>query len=60
MKNKNSILASFADAMSTHPPSDERVRQMDVMSQKWPSSKRAIVSTKDFEVVQKIIKKLKG
>ena len=46
--------------MSTHPPSDERVRQMDKMSQKWPSPKDAVVSTREFEVVQKIIKNLEA
>ena len=59
-KNKNSILASFADAMSTHPPSEERVLQMDNMSKKWPSPKRAIISTKEFEEVKRVIKKLRG
>ena len=59
-KNKNSLLASFADAMSTHPPSEERVVQMDNMSRKWPSSKKAVVSTKEFDEVKRIIKKLKS
>lgn len=59
-RNKNSILTSFADAMSTHPPSEERVQQMDKMSRKWPSPKRAVVSTKEFEEIKKTIKKLKG
>ena len=59
-KNKNSIMASFADAMSTHPPSEERVIQMNHMAAKWPSRKGSLVSTKEFEKVKKLIKKIKG
>ena len=59
-KNKNSLMASFADAMSTHPPSEERVVQMNRMAAKWPSRKGSLVLTREFEKVQKLIKKIKG
>ncbi len=59
-KNKNSILSSFADAMSTHPPSEERVKQMNDMTNKFPSREKSLISTRGFEHVQKLIKKMKS
>lgn len=47
--NKNSgFMKSLADAMSTHPPSENRVRQMNQMAAGAPGSGRATVSTRGF------------
>jgi len=59
-KNKNSLLSSFADAMSTHPPSEERVRQMNDMANKFPLKKKSLISTKEFENIKELIKKIKS
>lgn len=62
-KNKsqpnNKLLASLADAMSTHPPSEERVRQMNQMANKSALTSNAIVSTKQFDLMRSKISKLK-
>lgn len=42
------ILASVADAMSTHPPSEERVRQMKEMASQARNPAGAIESTQTF------------
>ena len=55
-KPDNQLAASFSDAMSTHPPSKERVSQMNDMSRKASKQKNAVVSTKSFETVKKRIK----
>jgi|GEM_PF-212340 len=52
----SSPLAVFADALSTHPPSKQRVSQMNQMASSQPASPNAQVSTRAFEQVQKIIK----
>lgn len=63
-KNQNTALAAFSDAMSTHPPSQERVQQMNQMAAEQAASSKAIVSTKEFEqaraICQNIAKKKKG
>lgn len=46
------FLKSVTDAMSTHPPSKERVQQMRKMSAET-SQRSAEVSSKDFERIQK-------
>lgn len=51
-KNKgqqNALMTSLADAMSTHPPSRERVNQMNQMAAEQPRNPRAITSTKEFD-----------
>lgn len=58
-QNRTPILSSVADAMSTHPPSEERVSQMIQMSQSATGKAQSIVSTKQFEKVQALIKKSK-
>ena len=54
------VLASFADAMSTHPPSRERVTQMNQMAAEAPRNK-GLVSPKEFAAIrasaQRIAKK---
>lgn len=48
------LLAGLNDAMSTHPPSAERVAQMSDLSAKAPGSKGAVTSTKDFDRVRQL------
>ena len=52
---QNKFLASFADAMSTHPPSKERVQQMKQMASQQSGGKNKI-SSKEFESFKKIAK----
>lgn len=47
------ILASVADAMSTHPPSEERVQQMRQMASKVRNGAGAVESTKAFAEMRK-------
>ncbi|WP_155722515.1 M48 family metalloprotease [Bdellovibrio bacteriovorus] len=46
---QNKMLSSLADAMSTHPPSRERVVQMNQMAAEQRNGPRTIVSTKEFD-----------
>lgn len=46
--SNSSALKSLADAMSTHPPSEERVQQMHEMAAASPSVKGAVVNTPAF------------
>ena len=55
--NGNQMLASLTDAMSTHPPSEERVRQMKQMAAAESFRSNVIVSSKEFEQLQKIVSK---
>lgn len=51
---QNAVMRTFADAMSTHPPSEQRVAQMREMA----SSSRSIgttVSSKEFKYIQRIL-----
>lgn len=48
-----SILQSFADALSTHPPSRERVAQMGQLAAESKTVAKATVSTSDFERMKK-------
>lgn len=60
-KSGNSVLASFADALSTHPPSRERVTQMNEMARQ--SSGQGQVSSDDFSQIRaraKTIARKKG
>jgi predicted Zn-dependent protease len=47
-KDGSSVIKSLSDAMSTHPPSEERVRQMNELAAKSPGSK-GITDTPDFK-----------
>ncbi len=49
-KRGGGVLASFADAMSTHPPSRERVHQMNEMARS--TSGKGLVSSKDFSQIR--------
>ncbi len=56
-KEKNiPLLSGLADALSTHPPSDERVQQMQQLAAQARNSGRAIVSSKEFDRARKIAK----
>lgn len=46
----NPVMASLADAMSTHPPSKERVEQMRELAQANP--KQGVITTEDFTLVR--------
>jgi predicted Zn-dependent protease len=51
---ENKLMASLADAMSTHPPSEERVKQMLQLAQSVSANTSAIKSTTEFERMKKI------
>ncbi|PJB52999.1 MAG: hypothetical protein CO099_09580, partial [Bdellovibrio sp. CG_4_9_14_3_um_filter_39_7] len=53
-KSQNKMLASFTDAMSTHPPSQERVNQMRQMAAEVKNI-GTTVSTKQFEKIQRLL-----
>ncbi|MEC9282052.1 MAG: M48 family metalloprotease [Bdellovibrionota bacterium] len=55
--SSNKILASLTDAMSTHPPSKERVIQMQQMSSTANNSKGSVVSTREFKEAKAIASK---
>tara|TARA_Y100000780_G_scaffold196518_2_gene186576 strand:+ start:68803 stop:69831 length:1029 start_codon:yes stop_codon:yes gene_type:complete len=55
--SSNRILASLSDAMSTHPPSKERVVQMHQMASAANVTKSALVSTREFKEVKSIASK---
>lgn len=46
---RDQITAALADAMSTHPPSQERVNQMNDMASSTPKNPRAVVSSASFD-----------
>lgn len=50
----NKLMASITDAMSTHPPSENRVKQMKEMASVEPLKTGAIISTKEFEKMKAI------
>ena len=52
--NRTPILSGLSDALSTHPPSEERVIQMRELSSTVTAPKNAIVNTKDFDRVRRI------
>jgi predicted Zn-dependent protease len=47
-KGQNKMLASLADAMSTHPPSKERVVQMNEMANKEKYNPKSVISSDNF------------
>ncbi|ATH07788.1 hypothetical protein BIY24_07455 [Halobacteriovorax marinus] len=53
-KSSNPITKRFADALSTHPPSEQRVQQMREMSQSV-SGRRGIINTKSFNKVKSLV-----
>ncbi|MFP5518263.1 MAG: M48 family metalloprotease [Bdellovibrionia bacterium] len=55
--NKDPLMSALSDALSTHPPSKERVTQMQQMASEQARTIKMIESTKDFENIQKLVKK---
>lgn len=52
-KSGNSVVKSLSDAMSTHPPSEERVKQMNELVAQSPERK-AVTNTPEFNKVKQI------
>jgi beta-barrel assembly-enhancing protease len=52
-KGGNAVLASLTDAMSTHPPSQERVNQMNKMVEEAPGNSSAKISSNAFDQMKK-------
>ncbi len=53
--NSSGIISSVADAMSTHPPSEERVRQMNQMARNANNMPGTIISTNEFMRAKKLV-----
>ncbi len=53
-KGQVEILQSVTDAMSTHPPSKERVAQMELMKTENAQLRQGEVSSKKFEKIRKM------
>ncbi len=53
--NSNGLISSVSDAMSTHPPSAERVQQMNQLSAQVKKNPRSIVSSVNFDRLRKKI-----
>ena len=54
----NKLMSSINDAMATHPPSKERVAQMEELVGKSPVNPNAVVSSKNFDLVRSRVDKL--
>lgn len=50
----SSVLKGLADAMSTHPPSEERVQQMNELAAKSPAAKTPIITSPEFNRMKQI------
>lgn len=53
--NSNQILKSLADAFSTHPPTNERVKQMNQMAAQEKHRSKMIINTTSFDRVKRIL-----
>jgi beta-barrel assembly-enhancing protease len=53
-QNQSPLLAPLTDAMSTHPPSRERVLQMEQMAREAPKTKGK-VSSKEFDKIRHVL-----
>ncbi len=53
-KSKVPILSGLSDALSTHPPSVERVNQMNQLAAETPLARNAVTSTKEFDRARRI------
>jgi len=56
--NAPAILQSVQDAMSTHPPSQKRVDQMNEMAAEAARNPRAITSTREFDRMRALAKQI--
>jgi len=52
-KSGNAVVKSLSDAMSTHPPSEERVKQMNELAANSPA-KKGFVNTPDFNRAKQV------
>ena len=53
------FLNAVQDALSTHPPSKERVQQMKALAQQTSLMNNSVISSTHFDEIKKIINKLK-
>ena len=51
-KIKSGVMSSFTDAMSTHPPSRQRVQQMKIMAKEVTGFGKGKVSSQDFDRIK--------
>jgi predicted Zn-dependent protease len=58
--NKNSVLSGLTDAMSTHPPSKERVAQMKAMAKKETVKPNMQITSDEFIEAKKRVGPLKS
>jgi predicted Zn-dependent protease len=58
-KDGGTVMQSLADALSTHPPSEERVKQMNEMAANAPAVKNPIVSSADYSRMKQVAAGLK-
>jgi predicted Zn-dependent protease len=49
------LLRSLSDAMSTHPPSQQRVDQMSEMAQQTSANANAVISSNEFSEIKTLI-----
>lgn len=57
-RGDNNIVKSLADAMSTHPPSADRVKQMRMLAKKQKALRNSKITTPYFKKAQALVKKL--
>lgn len=53
-KGEGTIMKNLADAISTHPPSEERVKQMNEMAANMPAIKNPVISSPDYNRVKQV------
>jgi len=53
-KSGNLVLKSLADVMSTHPPSEERVTQMNEMARNSAAARTSETTTPEFNRAKQI------
>ncbi len=56
-KGGDGVVKSLSDALSTHPPNEERVKQMEELAAKSPDRK-AVINTPDFNRVKALAAQL--
>ncbi|MBF0362804.1 MAG: M48 family metalloprotease [Oligoflexia bacterium] len=52
---ENGLMKSLGDAMSTHPPSEERVQQMNEMAQTQPAQKKPLLTSERYLMAKEIV-----
>lgn len=53
-KGGNPVIKSLSDALSTHPPSEERVQQMNELAAASPAGKKGTITTAEFGRIKQI------